>query len=155
MHIRQSGLDLERCPSWGLQRAGVHDQDYKPTETNMPSSGPSGSSEADGASSVASSSDDKPPELTDELHEFAEWIFGPQGIQSLLVLAVGDFSYSGRFADTNVLLCRMSGPFQQRHGKEGPRNFYRHLTRSDRVLWENLEKHSNFLEACPTDSGEE
>lgn len=41
----------------------------------------------------------------DEL-AFVHWAFGPDGLTTLQVLALGDFSFWGRFADDQVLLCR-------------------------------------------------
>ena len=41
----------------------------------------------------------------DEL-AFAHWAFGPDGLTTLQVLALGDFSFRGRFADDQVLFCR-------------------------------------------------
>ena len=41
----------------------------------------------------------------DEL-AFAHWAFGPDGLTTLQVLALGDFSFRGRFANNQVLLCR-------------------------------------------------
>lgn len=44
-----------------------------------------------------------------ELEAFANWAFGPHGFPRLQVLASGDFSYGGRFADTQKLWCRETG----------------------------------------------
>lgn len=79
---------------------------------------------------------------------FADWIFGADGIASLSILAYGDFSCHGRFADDCFMLCR--GPLLDAGGK--PYRFYFSGSRRDPALEELLQKHSGFLEACPTDT---
>lgn len=73
------------------------------------------------------------------LHEFAQWAFGPTGIPTLQLIAFGDFSQKCRFEQTNALLCRNSGGSQ----------YYRRIETGDIVLQELLEKHSDFMGACP------
>jgi hypothetical protein len=41
----------------------------------------------------------------DDLEEFANCAFGPDGLPTLKLLAFGDFSYDGRFHASNKLLC--------------------------------------------------
>ena len=120
-------------------------------EDDTPNTNTSNSNESGNASSIVSS-DDEFPKITDGVHEFAEWIFGPKGIKSTQVVVVGDFSYNGRYEDTNVRLCRSSGATAQSQTKGVSGDFYRHVTSSDRMLWGLLDKYSNVLEACPTDS---
>ncbi|KAG9228716.1 hypothetical protein BJ875DRAFT_547533 [Amylocarpus encephaloides] len=43
-----------------------------------------------------------------ELHNFADWAFGPHGVPRLQVLEYGDFSYGDRYAHQNTILQRRS-----------------------------------------------
>jgi hypothetical protein len=87
--------------------------------------------------------------ITESFHEFAEWIFGPEGFPSMKVLAAGDFSHRARSSETNVILCRREEPAPTggTHGR-----FYRFVKKSDTMLWSLLDKYSNVLAACPTDT---
>jgi len=87
------------------------------------------------------------PELREELHDFAQWALGPDGFSSLRVIAFGDFSYGRRFSRTNVLLCKTQLEQQEAAGLS-----FRRLRSDDQELLDLLEKYSNVLEACPTDS---
>ena len=40
------------------------------------------------------------------LWEFARWAFGPKGLPKLRILVFGDFSYDGRYKESNLLLRR-------------------------------------------------
>jgi hypothetical protein len=94
-------------------------------------------------------SDSQLPELTNTLHNFAQWAFGPRGFPSLRVIAFGDFSCEGRYTWNNVLLCRNDEPVQSGRQEVAGQTF-RHLADNDRSLWDLLDKYSNVLEACPT-----
>ena len=83
------------------------------------------------------------------LHDFASWAFGSLGIQSLRVIAFGDFSHDGRYSKGNVLLGRASESMAV--GASADRN-YRILNKDDRAHMELFEKYLSVLEACPTDS---
>ena len=83
------------------------------------------------------------------LHDFASWAFGSQGIQSLRVIAFGDFSYDGRYSKGNVLLGRASESMAM--GAQADRN-YRPFDKDRQPHMELFEKYLNVLEACPTDS---
>jgi hypothetical protein len=45
-------------------------------------------------------------ELTPSFLDFVRWIFGQDGLPNLKILAIGDFSNSGRWAEYNMILCR-------------------------------------------------
>ena len=47
--------------------------------------------------------------LIEQLHDLAQWAFGPQGLPSLEAIICGDFSYDGRYDDSNVFLSRSGG----------------------------------------------
>ena len=87
-----------------------------------------------------------------EILTFANWAFGPHGVPSLQVLAYGDFSFDGRFSQYNTLMCPGTGwstPAQQPTGELGWT--FRRLKKSDKVLWDLVNKNADFLGACPTD----
>lgn len=83
---------------------------------------------------------------TPELDEFATWAFGSEGIQSLQVIACGDFSYGGRYSNGNICLGR-AGEAVTTIG--GDARNYLILGKSGRPFQELLTKYSNVLEACP------
>ena len=70
----------------------------------------------------------------------AKWAFGPDGVQSLQILAYGDFSYRGRFADSLLLLLRdRSAP----HG-------FRPAVQDDMPGMQSLyTDNMDFFAACP------
>jgi hypothetical protein len=129
LHIRQSGSDLKHFRSWGI--------DSKPDYVTNASD--------DGESSDDESFDS--PKITEELDEFAQWAFGENGLQSLRVLAFGDFSYNGRYSRGNVLLCRQ---YDSATSKSPGKN-YRYFTSRDLPEWRLFQKHFDVLQACPTD----
>jgi hypothetical protein len=112
----------------------------------MPTTNQSSHSESSGASL----SEDEPPELTQPLYDLAQWAFGPKGLLFLQVIAFGDFSYEGRYAQSNVFLCRNIGPHQV-HGQDMAGQTFRHLSDDDQSLRDLLDKYSEILEACPAD----
>jgi hypothetical protein len=96
--------------------------------------------------------DDACPQLGKAFGDFAQWVFGPKGILSLRLLAFGDFSYNGRFAAHNLLLCRMEQQPADIAIPESQRLYFRAVKADDRNVHELLSKHSDVLEACPIDS---
>jgi hypothetical protein len=83
------------------------------------------------------------PRLRPEFHRFAEWVFGPQGIGSLQLLAVGDFAYSGRIRslqEETLILCRNTG--------DGSMSNFR-INPVDGSEAEVLHEYRDALEACP------
>lgn len=61
------------------------------------------------------------------------------GLAKLQTLAFGDFSYGGRYAEHNKLLCKSEGGFRNLSAHEIP-------------LWELAQRHMDMLEACPLHS---
>ena len=93
----------------------------------------------------------------DEL-AFAHWAFGPDGLTTLQVLALGDFSFRGRFANDQVLLCRQE---QRTSGSaddalsptaHAPELMFREVISEDRNLQALVDTQGDLLEACPVDS---
>ena len=75
-----------------------------------------------------------------ELHTFAEWAFGPDGMRELDVIAYGDFSFPELHRDDNALLCRGntangSATFQTLKSSSGP-------------LWDWVQSHMDALGSC-------
>lgn len=96
-------------------------------------------------------------DLPDDLLWFAIWAFGPEGIQSLKVLAYGDFSYQGRHRSTNAILCRNEWKFPKPTGyivtgkEENTEISFRPIRDSDIEMMEMVHENMDFLEACPVD----
>lgn len=77
---------------------------------------------------------------------FARWAFSDNGIPSLQVLAYGDFSFDGRFASKNVILCR-----SDRNTANGNDEVlaHRRIRADDFGAMELVAENMDFLEACP------
>jgi hypothetical protein len=94
----------------------------------------------------------------ENLLPFARWAFGPEGIQSLQVLAYGDFSYDGRFKEANRILCRKSWKVEKRYKKniEDDTQYYvfpfQPMREVDIEMEELFNENLDFLAACPVDS---
>ncbi|KAF2193898.1 hypothetical protein K469DRAFT_549029 [Zopfia rhizophila CBS 207.26] len=137
IHIRQSGTDLKHYVSWGIQRSS--DALNKGVELDTPTTTRS--------CQIGGSDEYEPLELTKLLHDLAQWVFGPKGLPSLEVIVCGDFFYKGRYAQSNVFLCRNVGLRVREQDMAG--QTFRHFSRDD--LWQRnlLNKYSNILAACP------
>ena len=146
LHIRQSGSDLEHYGSWAIKQA---------SDTTIKSLSDCGNFSS-ATDSVATNSINEMEEtplasdlsgtvnkhrLRDEFRRFAEWVFGPQGIASLHIIAFGDFAHGGRATHNNLLLCRdshESGSFR--------------LLRENESKWAEIrEEYRNMMEACPVE----
>src|SRR5450432_735192 len=73
---------------------------------------------------------------------FFRWAFGSNELPNLQIIAFGDFSYEGRFAKGNMLLCR------DRSFLKG----YRDMDDQDTECWELLDLHKDMISACPFES---
>lgn len=76
--------------------------------------------------------------LRKEFVQFAKWIFSPQGVASLQIVAFGDFAH-GRFYQESIMLCR---------DPDSPMNFRGfdvHSTECKRIL----DEHRDVLGSCP------
>jgi hypothetical protein len=93
-----------------------------------------------------------PKELSRSLVDFAKWAFGVNGIPSLQVLAYGDFSFHGRFAWNNHILCRQTWKIPRTNKSKKDKEFpFRPLRESDIEMMELIRENMDFLEACPLD----
>ncbi|KAH6661760.1 hypothetical protein B0J14DRAFT_707985 [Halenospora varia] len=127
----------------------------------------------DGSSNESTSNSGKPPSITHstasldsfdtaellrlpaELLEFTNWAFGPPTLE---VLAFGDFSHDGRFHVHNKLFCRHT--WSTRYpGDDTSQQIddkliltFRPVRENDRELWDGIDRNTEFLKACPTDS---
>ena len=90
---------------------------------------------------------------------FADWAFGPSGFRSLQILAYGDFSYSGRYAQQQFLFRRstafevslgQSGNIPPDAGEEVPPTFHV-MANADKTLWDLTEVPEEVLGSCPVD----
>ncbi|CAG9984226.1 unnamed protein product [Clonostachys byssicola] len=82
--------------------------------------------------------------LRGEFRDFAEWVFGPDGIHSLKTLAFGDFSHishTRRFSRGQVVLVRDES--DSRHGN------FKMVDRDEAVFRFNLAECLDAIEACP------
>ena len=80
--------------------------------------------------------------------EFAKWVFGPDGLPQLQILAFGDFAFAGR--QPNIAWGRL----ESMPGGNDPQNGdlpFREITKTDAWLWGRLQENLDFLEACPED----
>lgn len=124
LHIRQSAPDLVRCPSWALI-------------PSLTASRAKGHALSESGRALSESG----RALRDKFRHFAEWIFGPQGIKSLRVVAFGDFAHGGQRPQDNVILCKSTG------GKES----FQLLGKHEAQWLDVLEEYRNALEACPAE----
>ena len=88
------------------------------------------------------------------LLEFAQFAFGPHGLKHLRVLASGDFSSHGRWAEYCTLLCRK--PTSEWGGSEEATPLmrartFRRVSREDWVLKDYIFSKMEMLSACPSE----
>ncbi|KAF5698704.1 AAA family ATPase [Fusarium mundagurra] len=158
LHIRQSALDLKQCASWAINE----DAALVTLSTRSDTSSESGESlpwTDSGPTTPTGATQDVPfgpnavevadgnnggclwPPLQPEFRQFLEWIFGPQGIASLDIVAFGDFAHGGRESTYNLLLSRST---------DATSNF-RVLDKYRRECEEVRDKYRDALEACPVE----
>lgn len=77
--------------------------------------------------------------------DFIRWVFGSDGLPNLKLLAIGDFSNAGRWADYNMVLCRDES-LQEQEGLN-----FRILTDVDTYYWDVIDDNMDMLAACPAD----
>ncbi|KAI0543820.1 hypothetical protein F4679DRAFT_567183 [Xylaria curta] len=86
----------------------------------------------------------EPESLTPEFQDLASWVFGPDGINSLQLLAFGDFICRGRLFSFNLILRRKDAPVT-----DGELPYHRidpWLERNKSIS----DAVCGFLEACPS-----
>ncbi|KAI0376289.1 hypothetical protein F5Y04DRAFT_266653 [Hypomontagnella monticulosa] len=170
LHIRQSASDLKYWASWfqdtSLTEAPVttdspigwgldeEERDLDLEElmaTSGMDSGPTSpiSDTEDAAprpddeenAAVAESGRWEGPKFRPETRRFANWAFGPHGIPSLQVIALGDYAHGGRATRNNSFLCKCT---------EESRRF-RYVDEYEPMAKEIREEYHNVLEACPVE----
>ncbi|KAM5357024.1 hypothetical protein ACJZ2D_016690 [Fusarium nematophilum] len=158
LHIRQSGLDLKQYASWAINNHPASATSGTRSDTSS-ESGESLPWTDSGLTTPTSATKDvtfgpnavevaagknggwRGPTLRHEFRQFAEWVFGPQGIASLDIVAFGDFAHGGRVTRNNLLLCRDA---------DGTSNF-RLLDEYGREWKEVRDKYRTAMEACPVE----
>jgi hypothetical protein len=85
--------------------------------------------------------------MSEPFCDFVQWAFEQSGIQSLQIIAFGDFSCNGRYSRSNILLCR--NPRMDGVGMPVGNRYYRRLVSEDRAVWELLDCYSGALQAFP------
>lgn len=88
-----------------------------------------------------------------EVDNFAQWAFGPDGLPALEILAYGDFSFQGR--RPNILFCRsldilMDGQSDTSSPIPSTTPF-RVMTAREAKSCDLVQDNLDFLEACPED----
>ncbi|KAK2852158.1 hypothetical protein FQN49_005314 [Arthroderma sp. PD_2] len=83
-----------------------------------------------------------------EFDRFAQWAFGPDGIRSLQMIALGDFADS-IVPRARMLICPKSDPESK---NVFPGKNYRLVTRQDIVQQELFRKYARAMQACPIDN---
>jgi hypothetical protein len=127
LHIRQSGTEFMHFRS-----------DSSENLANLLSNAPSTSR------STKKSDPEHGSKVEEATHKFAQFAFGPKGLLLLQVIALGDFCYDGRFAQTTAFLVRSA------LGNDATDCSYRQIRHEDyeqRVL---IDKYYDALSACPT-----
>lgn len=83
--------------------------------------------------------------LSKSMQDFARWAFGPRGLLSLEMVAVGDFSYQGRYAMYQVVFVRNH---RQGDGSQSGKESFRRMLRTNErhVLIDDYEL---VLSTCP------
>lgn len=83
--------------------------------------------------------------LSKSMRNFARWAFGPRGLLSLEMIAVGDFSYRERYALYQVVLVRNNRQGDGSHS--GKENFRRMLRTDEQHVF--MDDYEHVLAACP------
>ncbi|CAG1996048.1 unnamed protein product [Fusarium graminearum] len=86
----------------------------------------------------------KTPPLRQSSRDFADWVFGPDGVTSLEYIVAGDLSHGSRYYERNALICRSTG---------GGRRYRVISQKAGGKEW--IDAKSRFgraLEACPVEN---
>ncbi|CAI4212662.1 unnamed protein product [Parascedosporium putredinis] len=146
LHARQSGADIKRRVSWVFDTKkadAAYFAGQPPGKHVLPGADPFCWASLPGRNNAVTVR-----VLTRDFLNFATWVFGPNGISSLEILAYGDFSCHGRYL-ANSFMLRRKKPTEDGqmpwkwHDPERERHF---------EIEDLLHRHAGFLEACPTDT---
>jgi hypothetical protein len=80
------------------------------------------------------------------MQELARWAFSPRGLLSLGMIAVGDFSYQGRYAMYQEVLVRNN---RQGGGSHSGKESFRRVLRKDQPHVALTDDYRHALPACP------
>ncbi|KAH7067917.1 hypothetical protein FB567DRAFT_541451 [Paraphoma chrysanthemicola] len=86
--------------------------------------------------------------LKRSFQDLAQWAFGSEGLLSLEVIALGDFSYGGRYAETQLVFVRNAGQGECKHCVNGIT--FRQILPVDSRQKDLIENWDDFLAACPS-----
>lgn len=170
LHIRKSGVDMEdpaRTSRGNLfenldmdsDDDGTADEDLgadPEPDVMMAYDRASGTSDSGESPSLTHSTASS--ESFADLLEFANWAFGPNGLPTLEVLAFGDFSHDSRFHAHNKLFCRHTQSIRNLENDTFQQSedelilTFRSMRGDDRELLDLINRNTEFLDACPTDS---
>ncbi|CAH0046306.1 unnamed protein product [Clonostachys solani] len=81
-------------------------------------------------------------EIQPEFLDLVGWAFGPEGINSLDVLAFGDFSHGCREPQNNLLFSR---------NRTGNKSSFSRIHMDDEEWHDVLDQYGDAIKACPTD----
>lgn len=152
VHIRQSGSDIRCFGSWVFGRKNLYrfpqlEPPLTKSRRDIPFLGhevvPGWISPIPGQSDHAVTA----TVLNDEFRDFADWVFGADGIASLEMVAYGDFSCQRRFA-ADCFMLRRGGTIG---GQAYHYSFYFPESQVDPDLEKLISRYPGFLEACPTE----
>ena len=97
-----------------------------------------------------------------ELFNFVKWVFGPDGLPNLMILAHGDFSCKQRHGWSQVVFVRYPRPNmpilsarEDRNGAFGPSLPFRIMHPEDEYLWDEIDGAKELLQACPQPCAED
>ena len=86
------------------------------------------------------------------LQDLAQWVFGPQGLSKLQLLAYGDFSKDGRYAKRSFLFCRNDAEISRSTFPRRKASNFRLVKEQDWVFWDDvITPIEHLLKACPVD----
>jgi hypothetical protein len=90
----------------------------------------------------------------DGMNKLIDWIFGPQGMESVELVAFGDFSCRGRYLSSSFFLRRVDDRTERDMLGGRLWDFYRRVKHSNRIprLEMLLEENRQFLESAPSDT---
>lgn len=151
-------MDLEQLASWAINKDPALGTSSTRSDTSSENgeslpwtdSGPTSPTDAMvdvtfGPNAVEAAADNNggclEPRLQPEFRQFLEWVFGPQGIASLDIVAFGDFAHGGRDHSNNLLLCRSTNAMGN----------FRFLNRYEQDWAEVRYTYRDAMEACPVE----
>ncbi|EKJ68981.1 hypothetical protein FPSE_10825 [Fusarium pseudograminearum CS3096] len=86
----------------------------------------------------------KTPPLRQSSRDFADWVFGPDGITSLEYIVAGDLSHGSRYSERNALICRSA---------EWGRRYRVISQKTGGEEWVDVKtRFGRALEACPVEN---